>query len=84
MCQHVYGFRIAKRFSMQPSEIVPESIIFTFNSGHIGLADNLVASRNKTWIDRPAIRDIKETLPGRYHRPQGFKGLGTMVADNPA
>ena len=69
---------------MKTSEVVPESIIFTFNSGHIGLADNLVASRNKTWIDRPAIRDIKEALPGCNHGPQGFKGLGTMLADDPA
>jgi hypothetical protein len=69
---------------MKPSEVVPESIIFTFNSCHIGLADNLVASRNKTWIDRPAIRHIKEALPSCDDRPQGFKGLGTMIADDPA
>ena len=69
---------------MKTSQIVPESIIFTFDSGHIGLADNLIASRNKSWIDGPAIRDIKEALPGRYHCPQGFKGLGTVIADDPA
>jgi hypothetical protein len=69
---------------MQPSEVVPESIIFTFHSGHIGLADNLVASRNKTWIDGPPIGHIKKALPGCHDRPQRFKGFGTMVADNPA
>lgn len=69
---------------MKPSQIVPESIIFTFNSGHIGLADNLVARGNKAWIDGPAIRDIKEALPSRNNRPQRFKRLSTMIADDPA
>jgi hypothetical protein len=54
---------------MKTSQVVPESIIFTFNSGHVRLANNLVAIRNKSWIDRPAIRDIKEALPGRDYGP---------------
>ena len=61
-----------------------ESIILAFDSGHIGLADNLVASRNKSWIDGPPVGDIEEAVPGCHHRPQGCKCLGTMITDDPA
>jgi hypothetical protein len=54
---------------MQPSQIVAQSRIFTFHSGHIGFTDNLVASRNKPWIDRPAVGDVKEAFPGGDNRP---------------
>jgi hypothetical protein len=57
---------------MQPSKIVPQSSIFTFDSAPIGLTDNLIASRNKPWIDRPSVDDIKEALPDGDDRILGF------------
>ena len=60
-----------------------KSIILAFDSGHISLADDLVASRNKFWIDGPPVSDIKEAVPGCHNRPQGFKRFSTMIADDP-
>ena len=63
---------------------MPKSIIFAFDSGHIGLADDLVASRNKFWIDGPPVGDIKEAFPGGDHCSQGVKRLGTVISDDPS
>lgn len=62
---------------------MPKSIILAFDSGHISLADDLVASRNKFWIDGPPVSDIKEAVPGCHNRPQGFKRFSTIADDPP-
>ena len=60
-----------------------EAGVFSFNSSHVRLADNLIALRNKARIDRPTISDIEIALPTRHEGPQRFKGLSAMVPKNP-
>ena len=51
MLQHVLGLGITQGLAMQSSQIVSQSGILALNSGHIGLADNLIAIGNKARID---------------------------------
>lgn len=60
-----------------------QASIFPLDSRHIGLTDNGVAIGNKHWIEWPTITHIKEALPHLHQIPKGFKGLGTMIADDP-
>ena len=61
-----------------------QSGILAFDSSHIGLADNLIAIGNELGINLETIGDIEKTLPETHHRPQGLKGIGTMVPYDPA
>ena len=54
---------------MQSCQVVSQSCVLTFYSGHIGLADNLIAIWNVLGIDLIAIGYIKEALPKTHHGP---------------
>lgn len=69
---------------MQSCQVVSQSGVLTFHSGHVGLADDLITIRNVLGVDFVSIRHIKEALPETDHCPQRFKRLSTMVANNPA
>ena len=42
---------------------MPQPCIFSFDSGHVGFANNLISIRDKARVDRPAIGNIKIALP---------------------
>lgn len=69
---------------MQTGQIVSQSGVLTLHSGHVCLADDLIAIGNVMGIHFQPIRDVEEAFPQTDHRPQGCKGLGTMVAHHPA
>jgi hypothetical protein len=87
MTEHLLGLGITQRLAMQSREIVPQARVFSFDSGHIGLADNLVA----VWwspsgmlpIDLPSIRDIEVALPSFDRCPQRLEGGCTRIANDP-
>jgi hypothetical protein len=62
---------------------MPQASVFSLNTSHVSLADNLVARFNKHWIDFPAIGNIKETLPAFDKTPQTLEGGTTAVAYHP-
>ena len=62
---------------------MPQAGVFPFNSGHVGLADNLVALRDELRINRIAIRHIEIALPEAHYQPNGLKGFSTVVAQSP-
>ena len=69
---------------MQTGQIVSQSGVLTLHSGHVCLADDLIAIGNVMGIHFQPIRDVEEAFPQTDPRPQGFKGLGTRVAHPPA
>ena len=42
-----------------------QSCIFSLNSGHVCLADNLISIRDQAGIDFPAISNLKITVPSQ-------------------
>jgi hypothetical protein len=60
-----------------------QTSVFTLNTSHIDLADNLVSLLDEHGIYLPTIGDIKETVPALDNSPQPPKGGGTTVADYP-
>ena len=58
---------------MQTRQIVSQSGVLTVHSGHVGLADDVIAIGNVMGIDFQPIRDVEEALPHTDHRPQ-FSG----------
>lgn len=69
---------------MQPCQIMSQPGVLPLDTGHIGLADNLVTVWNELWIDRIAISNIEKALPQPHQLPQGFKGCSAAVTDSPA
>ncbi len=65
---------------MKSSEIVTQTGIFSFHSGHVSLTDNLVACWDEARINRPTIGDVEIALPSRNDFPQRTERFGTMVA----
>jgi hypothetical protein len=55
------------------------SRIFTLNSGHVGLADNLILRVDKHFINAGAISNPEIPLPSCNQCPQVFKGLATSI-----
>ena len=62
---------------------MPEPSVFSLNSSHVGLADNLVPVRDVLGIHLIAIGHIEEALPETNHNPNGFKRRCTVVTDRP-
>ena len=58
--------------------------IFSLNSGHIRLTDNLIACGNEAWIDRIAITHPEIALPKRDRIPEGTEGNSTVISDYPS
>jgi len=56
-----------------------QSHIFTPNSGHVGLADNLILRVDQHFVDAVAISNPEIALPNCNQCSQVFKGLATSV-----
>ena len=60
-----------------------KSCIFTLNSSHVGLADNLILRVDKHFVDAVAISNPEIALPNFYQCPQVFKGLAVSNQSRP-
>jgi hypothetical protein len=56
-----------------------QSGIFTLNSSHVGLADNLILCVDEHFVDTVTIGNPEIALPNFNHCPQGFKGFTTPI-----
>ncbi len=56
-----------------------KSCVFTLNSCHVGLADNLILRVDKHFVDAVAISNPEIALPNFNQCPQVFKGLATPI-----
>jgi len=68
---------------MQPSEIMSQTGVLTFNPRHIGFADDLVTFWDELRINRIAISNPEVTGPVLDSIPQGRKGSRTVVTNDP-
>jgi hypothetical protein len=65
---------------MQSSQVMPQSAVLPFYSGHRCFTDQMVSLLNHARVHLVTIGDVQKTSPTHHNLPQGLKGLQRVVA----
>jgi hypothetical protein len=71
--QHLRRFGIAEGLAVQACQVVAQSTIFSFHSGHRRLAHQMVSILNQAGVDLVAIGDVQKTRPPLNLLPEASK-----------
>jgi hypothetical protein len=81
--QHLLALGVAQGFTLESSQVMPQSRILSLYTSHVSLGDDAVLVWEKQVVDFPAITHPKIAVPGLNSLPQRLKGSSTAVSERP-